>query len=202
MDATKGKPKDQKEAVQNLPADSDSALSPPPAGESAVKDEEGKVSEKDGAAKGGKVSSLKLSANPPSSSSSSGASVPTDPELQKKFRRAERFGLPVQLSEEEKRSSRSQRFGLSSPHGPGETTKSEEDKKKARAERFGLSPATATDEEAKKKARLARFAPVAKVDAVEEDKRKARAARFSKPASGGTSEANGQVKTEMLGSVG
>lgn len=37
------------------------------------------------------------------------ATVPTT-DLEKKHRRAERFGMPVQLSEEEKRSARAQRY--------------------------------------------------------------------------------------------
>ncbi|KAG7027982.1 Protein MODIFIER OF SNC1 11, partial [Cucurbita argyrosperma subsp. argyrosperma] len=51
-----------------------------------------------------------------------------------KIRRVERFGIPVRLSEAEKRFSRAERFEL-------------------------LTLSMSTDEEAKKKARLARFAP-------------------------------------------
>ncbi|KAF5471749.1 hypothetical protein F2P56_008520 [Juglans regia] len=113
--------------------------------------------------------------------------------IQKKTRRAERFGITLQLTEEEKRNSRAERFGMGSPlHG------SEDLKRKARAERFGLCDASVApddesrkkttadvegkkkataDEEAKKKARLARFAPVSKTDTVEEEKRKARTIR-------------------------
>ncbi|KAA0044051.1 hypothetical protein IC582_009480 [Cucumis melo] len=78
----------------------------------------------------------------------------------KKIRRAERFGIPVRLSEAEKRFSRAERFGIDSVCGPDEMAKAEELKRKARAERFELlTLSMATDEEAKKKARLARFAP-------------------------------------------
>uniref|UniRef100_M0ZPG4 THO1-MOS11 C-terminal domain-containing protein n=1 Tax=Solanum tuberosum TaxID=4113 RepID=M0ZPG4_SOLTU len=94
-----------------------------------------------------------------------------DTDIQKKMKRAERFGMTVQLSEEEKRNTR--------------------------AERFGLSQSNSTDEEAKKKARLARFAPPAKADPVEEDKRKARALRFSQSQSGSQSQENGKEKTEQ-----
>ncbi|KAK8659932.1 hypothetical protein V6N13_030122 [Hibiscus sabdariffa] len=106
-------------------------------------------------------------------------------DIQKKIRRAERFGVPVQLSEQEKRNSRAERFGTASGSKGSEASKqSEEVKRKARAERFGLAvPSTAVDDEEKKKARLARFAPYAKPDTVEGEKRKARAIRFSNPQS-------------------
>ncbi|KAK8563635.1 hypothetical protein V6N13_006125 [Hibiscus sabdariffa] len=106
-------------------------------------------------------------------------------DIQKKVRRAERFGVPVQLSEQEKRNSRAERFGTApSSKGSEASNQSEEVKRKARAERFGLAvPSTAVDEEEKKKARLARFAPYAKPDTVEGEKRKARAIRFSNPLS-------------------
>ncbi|CAK9323222.1 unnamed protein product [Citrullus colocynthis] len=77
----------------------------------------------------------------------------------KKIRRAEQFGIPVRLSEAEKRFSRAERFGIDSVCGPDEIAKAEELKRKARADRFELlTLSMATDEEAKKKARLARFA--------------------------------------------
>lgn len=100
-----------------------------------------------------------------------------------KKRRAERFGMPVQLSEQEKRNSRAERFGT----GPGlpesdTVKKSEDNKRKARAERFGLEQTVPAAEEEKKKARLARFTPASKTDPVEEDKKKARALRFSETA--------------------
>ncbi|KAK8534740.1 hypothetical protein V6N13_081167 [Hibiscus sabdariffa] len=106
-------------------------------------------------------------------------------DIQKKIRRAERFGVPVQLSEQEKRNSRAERFGTAPGSKGSEASKqSEEVKRKARAERFGLAvPSTAVDDEEKKKARLARFAPYAKPDTVEGEKRKARAIRFSNPQS-------------------
>ncbi|KAK5804315.1 hypothetical protein PVK06_031964 [Gossypium arboreum] len=105
-------------------------------------------------------------------------SCPAD-DTQKKIRRAERFGLPIQLSEQEKRNSRAERFGTApSSKGSEESKQLEELKRKARAERFGIAASTtATDEDAKKKARLARFAPYSKPDSVEEEKRKLRAIR-------------------------
>lgn len=98
----------------------------------------------------------------------------------KKKLRAERFGMPVQLSEQEKRSSRAERFGTAPGVNESDAIKkSEEHKRKARAERFGLEQTVPAAEEERKKARLARFAPVSKADPVEEDKKKARALRFS-----------------------
>ncbi|KAF3442066.1 hypothetical protein FNV43_RR15982 [Rhamnella rubrinervis] len=115
-----------------------------------------------------------------------GADAAADPvsDIQKKIRRAERFGISVQLTEKEKRNSRAERFGTGSTVGGSEVSKkTEELKRKARAERFGL-PASVTpvasEEEAKKKARLARFAPVSKTDTLEEDKRKAGVGPVSK----------------------
>ncbi|KAJ1416917.1 hypothetical protein SESBI_17081 [Sesbania bispinosa] len=104
--------------------------------------------------------------------------------VQKKIRRAERFGISLQLSEQDKRNSRAQRFGTASTILSSDASKLEEQKRKARAERFGMPvPSTAADEDAKKKARLARFAPISKIDPLEEDKRRARALRFSNPSS-------------------
>ncbi|MCL7039174.1 hypothetical protein MKW94_000794 [Papaver nudicaule] len=110
-----------------------------------------------------------------------------DTDLQKKMRRAERFGVPVNLSEKDKRNTRAERFGTAPTIQESDAQKnSEELKRKARAERFGLpaqSVADATDQEAKKKARQDRFTPNSKtspkIDNVEEDKKKARAIRFS-----------------------
>nr|XP_016480866.1 PREDICTED: uncharacterized protein LOC107801956 [Nicotiana tabacum] len=119
-------------------------------------------------------------------------------DIQKKMKRAERFGVPVQLSEEDKRNSRAERFGTgSSVQGSDALKKSEEHKRQARAERFGLVKSDTTEEEAKKKARLSRFAPPVKTDPVEEDKRKARALRFSQPQSGSQSQANGKGNIEQ-----
>ncbi|KAK9169159.1 hypothetical protein Syun_001299 [Stephania yunnanensis] len=128
-------------------------------------------------------------------------------DLQKKMLRAERFGMSVQLSEEEKRNSRAERFGTGSNiQKSSELKKSEELKRKARAERFGLPTQSIIDEEAKKKARLARFAPVSKTDAVEEEKKKARAIRFSQQPSGTSSEVNGESnslkETAIVGKAG
>ncbi|XP_060201666.1 protein MODIFIER OF SNC1 11-like [Lycium barbarum] len=121
-----------------------------------------------------------------------------DSDIQKKMKRAERFGMTVQLSEQEKRNTRAERFGTASAaQGSEALKKAEEQKRKARAERFGLKQSDSGDEEAKKKARLARFAPPAKADPVEEDKRKARALRFSESQSGSQSHQNGKGKTEQ-----
>ncbi|XWS59747.1 hypothetical protein CRYUN_Cryun08bG0148000 [Craigia yunnanensis] len=115
-------------------------------------------------------------------------------DVQKKIRRAERFGVPVQLSEKEKRNSRAERFGTAPSSNGSEVSKqSEELKRKARTERFGLAvPSTATEEEGKKKARLARFGPYSKPDSVEEEKRKARAIKFSSPESSSLPLVNGK----------
>ncbi|KAI3447634.1 hypothetical protein Pfo_004299 [Paulownia fortunei] len=127
-------------------------------------------------------------------------------DIQKKMKRAERFGMPVQMSEVEKRSSRAERFGTGSAANGLDTSKpSEELKRKARAERFGIVQSGPSDEEAKKKiARLARFGSLSKTDSVEEDKKKARAIRFSQPDSG--SKANGkgsiEVKKAITGNAG
>ncbi|CAK9164752.1 unnamed protein product [Ilex paraguariensis] len=145
--------------------------------------------------------------------------------IQKKMQRAERFGMPVQLSEQEKRNSRAERFGTGSPfEGSDAVRKSEEHKRKTRAERFGLVQSVSADEEAKKKARLARFTAVSKTDSAEEDKKKAtaeedkkkataeedkkkaRAIRFSEPASNSLSQVNGEgnieTKTAIAGKAG
>ncbi|XP_026424472.1 protein MODIFIER OF SNC1 11-like isoform X3 [Papaver somniferum] len=116
--------------------------------------------------------------------------ISPDTILQKKISRAERFGMPVQLSEEEKRSTRAK--SQTSSKGSEELKQAEELKKKARAERFGISVQSASDDEVKKKARLARFGQTPKIDAVEEDKKKARAARFSES----TTVTPGKAKTE------
>ncbi|XP_052119433.1 protein MODIFIER OF SNC1 11 [Arachis duranensis] len=113
-------------------------------------------------------------------------------DIQKKIRRAERFGISVQLSEKEKRNSRAESFNYCR-FGTGSTTVHDE----FLLCRFGMpSPASSADEEAKKKARLARFAPASKVDPVEEDKRKARAERFSNQSSGSLTQVNGEGKIE------
>ncbi|KAK4800145.1 hypothetical protein SAY86_025510 [Trapa natans] len=92
----------------------------------------------------------------------------------RKIRRAERFGVPIHLSESEKRYSRAERFGtISDEKKPGSLKKSEELKLKARAERFGISVPETMDEEEKKKkkARLARFSSNGKTISDEEEKR-------------------------------
>uniref|UniRef100_A0A2N9IZ89 THO1-MOS11 C-terminal domain-containing protein n=1 Tax=Fagus sylvatica TaxID=28930 RepID=A0A2N9IZ89_FAGSY len=112
--------------------------------------------------------------------------------IQKKIRRAERFGISLQLTEQEKRNSRAERFGTGSTlHGSDSEAfkKSEDLKRKARAERFGLrdSPVPSdeeakkkapSDEEAKKKLPSAEEAKK-KLPSAEEAKKKARLARFS-----------------------
>ncbi|GLT47861.1 hypothetical protein SLA2020_215200 [Shorea laevis] len=124
-------------------------------------------------------------------------------DIQRKIRRAERFGMPVQLSEEEKRNSRAERFGTVTASNETEALKkSEEEKRKARAERFGLSvPSTAADEEAKRKSRLARFSPYTKTDKHEEDKRKARAIRFSNPTPSSLTQENGNGNIEPKAAI-
>ncbi|KAI4364125.1 hypothetical protein MLD38_020257 [Melastoma candidum] len=101
------------------------------------------------------------------------AGCPTS-DIGRRMRRAERFGMPVQLSEEEKRSSRAERFGTAlGPNKSNVLGKSEEMKRKARAERFGTPvPSTPLDEEAKRKARGARFSTGLAADPQEEDKKK------------------------------
>ncbi|XP_041023985.1 protein MODIFIER OF SNC1 11 [Juglans microcarpa x Juglans regia] len=110
--------------------------------------------------------------------------------IQKKIRRAERFGITLQLTEEEKRNSRAERFGTGSPlHGSETLKKSEEHKRKARAERFGhRDSSVVTDEEIKKKATSdeeAKEKATTDVEAKkkattdEEAKKKARLARFA-----------------------
>ncbi|XP_073310476.1 uncharacterized protein [Primulina huaijiensis] len=117
-------------------------------------------------------------------------------DIQKKMKRAERFGMSVKLTEEEKRNTRAERFGTGTAvNGSDSHKKSEELKRKARAERFGVVQTASADEEAKKKARLARFGSISKPDAVEEDKKKARAIRFSKQSSSLSSE-KGEKDTE------
>ncbi|KAI6698174.1 hypothetical protein NL676_018293 [Syzygium grande] len=141
-----------------------------------AKEEEGELKEE--AAEG----AADADPDPADARAGKGGEEPAD-DVQKKIRRAERFGVPVQLSEKEKRNSRAERFGtICGPNKSEELTKSEELKRKARAERFGVLAAPAdADEVAKKKARLARFTSGKKVDPEEEEKRKARAIRFSNP---------------------
>ncbi|XP_047337431.1 protein MODIFIER OF SNC1 11-like isoform X2 [Impatiens glandulifera] len=143
--------------------------------------------------------------------SSDKGEIPATTDVEKKIRRAERFGVPVQLSEQEKRNTRAERFGTAST--TSESVKNSEDqKRKTRAERFGTSvPATATAaDEAKKKARLERFAAAPNTTTtttttttVEDEKRKARAIRFSQPTAS-ISQVNGEgdKKTAIAGNVG
>ncbi|XP_022977777.1 protein MODIFIER OF SNC1 11-like [Cucurbita maxima] len=123
-------------------------------------------------------------------------------DVQRKMRRAERFGISVQLSEEEKRNSRAERFGMgTTTNGLGASNKSEEVKRKARAERFGLPASVATDDEAKKKARLGRFSSTSKPDSQEEEKRKARAIRFSNPTSNSLTQVDGKGNIETIADI-
>ncbi|CAL5330353.1 unnamed protein product [Camellia sinensis] len=98
--------------------------------------------------------------------------------IQRTIRRAERFGIPVQLSEDEKRPSRVQRFGIESTvHGSDALKTSEEQKRKATeeptrkasAEWFGLVQSEPVAGAAKKKTRLARFGSATKTDPLEAD---------------------------------
>ncbi|KAL7092017.1 hypothetical protein ACP275_12G139500 [Erythranthe tilingii] len=121
-----------------------------------------------------------------------------DTDIQKKAKRADRFGITVQLSEEEKRNSRAERFGAGSAANKLDTSKPlEELTRKSRAERFGIIQSDPSDEEAKKKARQARFESFSKTDSVEEDKRKARAVRFSQPDSGSKANGKGNADTKF-----
>ncbi|KZV35072.1 hypothetical protein F511_04377 [Dorcoceras hygrometricum] len=130
-----------------------------------------------------------------------GGAAVTD--IQKKMKRAERFGMSVKLTEEEKRNTRAERFGTATAvNGSDSSKKSEELKRKARAERFGVAKIASTDEEAKKKARLARFGSISKPDPVEEDKRKARAIRFSKQSSSLSKEKNSEEEAVIAGEAG
>lgn len=124
-------------------------------------------------------------------------------DVQRKMRRAERFGISVQLSEEEKRNSRAERFGMgTTANGLGASNKSEDVKRKARAERFGLPAAVGTDDDAKKKARLARFSSTSKPDPQEEEKRKARALRFSNSTSKSDGKGNSEPIADISGKAG
>ncbi|XP_030522013.1 protein MODIFIER OF SNC1 11-like [Rhodamnia argentea] len=188
----------QEEEVDNPVETLDSADPPPnaqsdqPANGADLPPSSGPGAVVDGPAKEEEDGEVKVAVDPVDSQAGK-SSEPAD-DVQKKIRRAERFGVQVQLSEQEKRNSRAERFGTGSGHIKSEEpTKSEELKRKARAERFGVlvTPADA-DEEAKKKARLARFTSGSKVDPEEEEKRKARAIRFSNPPLGSLSQVNGK----------
>ncbi|XP_073104691.1 uncharacterized protein [Elaeis guineensis] len=122
--------------------------------------------------KGPKPQASETTSVGPSSATAIAAAAGAATDLQKKRRRAERFGMPVLLTEEEKRNSRAKRFGTGSTlHGIQNAGQVEEQKRKARAERFGLKAHSPVDEEAKKKARLERFAPNSKTATAEEEKR-------------------------------
>ncbi|KAL8480445.1 hypothetical protein ACS0TY_026577 [Phlomoides rotata] len=120
-------------------------------------------------------------------------------DIQKKMKRAERFGVAVHLSEKEKRNSRAERFGTGSTVDGLDTSKqSEELKRKARAERFGTVQSVSADEEGKKKARLARFGSSSVTDSAEEDKRKARALRFSQQPSSLKENGKGNIEKAVI----
>lgn len=126
-------------------------------------------------------------------------------DVKKKMKRAERFGVPIHLSEREKRNSRAERFGTGAAgNGVDSSKQSEEVKKKARAERFGTAQSDSAEEESKKKARLARFGSAAPIDPAEEEKKKARALRFSQPSPGSKTngKGNAETKTAIAGSTG
>mmetsp|Transcript_15159 Transcript_15159/g.21928 ORF Transcript_15159/g.21928 Transcript_15159/m.21928 type:complete len:159 (-) Transcript_15159:161-637(-) len=89
--------------------------------------------------------------------------------MDQKKARAERFKIPVVLTDQQKKAARAERFNIVS----------EQQKRDKRADRFGLHA-----EEKKREARAARFGIVS-----EEQKREARAARFG----------TGQKKTKTVG---
>ncbi|XP_008789011.1 protein MODIFIER OF SNC1 11-like isoform X2 [Phoenix dactylifera] len=150
--------------------------------------------------KGPKIQASGTTSVGPSSATAVAAAAGAATDLQKKLRRAERFGMPVLLTEEEKRNSRAERFGTGSTlHGIQNAGQLEEQKRKARVEKFGLKVHAPVDEEAKKKARLERFAPDSKTGTTEEEKRQARAIRFSQTS--GTSQAHGKANSELMASV-
>ncbi|KAL6574788.1 hypothetical protein OROMI_012073 [Orobanche minor] len=125
-----------------------------------------------------------------------GGGVVTD--IQKKMNRAERFGMPVHLSEEEKRNSRAERFGTGSAVNGLESSKqSDELKRKARSERFELVQSAPADDEIKKKSRLARFGS-SLTDSAEEDKKKARACRFSQLDSSSKGNGEGNINCTVI----
>ncbi|XP_028776000.1 protein MODIFIER OF SNC1 11 [Neltuma alba] len=120
-------------------------------------------------------------------------------DVQKKMRRAERFGISVQLCRQEKRNSRVERFGPGSTLQASSTSRSNDLKGRAREERFGIThSSTADDDKPRKKARLPSFAPVSTIDPMEEEKRKARAIRFSNPPPCSLSQANGKEDIEPI----
>ncbi|XP_068340900.1 protein MODIFIER OF SNC1 11-like isoform X1 [Pyrus communis] len=168
----------------------DTPSDPPPSSEVASKENGSKADSED-----------------PKTDSATGDAAAPATAIEKKMRRAERFGISVQLTEKEKRNSRAERFGtVSTSHGSEASKKSEDLKRKARAERFGLpGPAVVGDEDAKKKARLARFAPNAKPDAKtdpqEEEKRKARALRFSNTSKGSLTQVNDKGNVEQKAAI-
>ncbi|XP_024986042.1 protein MODIFIER OF SNC1 11 isoform X2 [Cynara cardunculus var. scolymus] len=137
-----------------------------------------------------------VTVTPDNSNSNNGENGASVNDTQRKIRRAERFGMPVQLSEEEKRNSRAERFGTApGSQGSDTTKKAEELKRKARAERFGITQSTPTEEDDKKKARLSRFGSASgATDPLEEQKKKARALRFS----GTQTNGNGKIEQATI----
>ncbi|GFP81699.1 protein modifier of snc1 11 [Phtheirospermum japonicum] len=155
------------------PNNSSNLNSKPPADEDAL-------SKQTPASSGGGGDELKGGSASAITSDTHDSGAVTD--IQKKAKRAEGFGMPMQMTEKEKRNSRAERFGTASANGSDTCNASEELKKKTRAERlchrFGIVQSDSSDEEAKNKARLARFGSTPKTDSVEEDKKKARAIRL------------------------
>ncbi|EFJ08503.1 hypothetical protein SELMODRAFT_448028 [Selaginella moellendorffii] len=101
-------------------------------------------------------------------------------DMEKKQRRAERFGVGLNFSEDEKRKLRASRFNASDKKGVSKakvSIESETEKKNARAARFGTANVASANEDAKKRARLDRFSGVD--SNLEAEKKKARAARFA-----------------------
>ncbi|PWA63646.1 serine/threonine-protein kinase PBS1 [Artemisia annua] len=101
-----------------------------------------------------------------------GAADDNNNDVQRKIRRAERFGMPVKLSEQDKRNSR--------------------------AERFGITQSTPAEEDAKKKARLSKFGSASTADPLEEEKKKARALRFA----GTKGNGNGKIEQKAAAVTG
>jgi len=112
-----------------------------------------------------------------------------------KQQRAQKFGIEVKMSDEEKRSARTSRFGVDTAVTLATTgnrkrkpnavaSPEEQEKTAARAKRFGLPSPAATDEKMLKRAKkFGTAVPAGVVDPAEAEKRQKRSARFSDSAS-------------------